>query len=121
MITHNQTESNQQMPLIISTPADSIKIEPLITRIRKVAAGNNTITFVGSAAGNAEKEHLTLTWGELHRDAMAVAAILQAKGVNPGDHVALLGPTTRNLVTAIQAVWLVGASVSMLPIPMRFG
>ena len=121
MITHNQTESNQQMPLIISTPADAIKIEPLITRIRKVAAGKNTITFVGSAAGNAKKEHLTLTWGELHRDAMAVAAILQAKGVNPGDHVALLGPTTRNLVTAIQAVWLVGASVSMLPIPMRFG
>ena len=35
-----------------------------------------------------------------------VAAALQARGVGPGIHVALLGPTTRPLVTAIQAVWL---------------
>ena len=114
-------KSNQHGPLIISTPDDSIKIEPLIARIRKVAEGSNKITFVGSAAGNAEKEAITITWGELHRDATAMAAILQSRGVKTGDHLALLGPTTRNLVTAIQAVWLAGASVSMLPIPMRFG
>ena len=37
-----------------------------------------------------------------------MAAGLQALGVGPGDHVALLGPTTRALVTAIQAIWLAG-------------
>jgi fatty-acyl-CoA synthase len=119
MSTLNGTESNRQIPFIISTPADSLEIKPLIASIREVAAGTNTITFVGSAAGNADKEDLTLTWGELHQDALAMAAILQAKAITPGDHVALLGPTTRNLVTAIQAVWLAGASVSMMPIPMR--
>ena len=40
-------------------------------------------------------------------------------GVAPGDHVALLGPTTRPLVTAIQAMWLAGATVVVLPLPMR--
>jgi fatty-acyl-CoA synthase len=39
--------------------------------------------------------------------------------VAPGDHVALLGPTTRDLVTAIQATWYAGATVVVLPLPMR--
>ncbi len=120
MYYQNGKESNKQAPLIVSTPAGSLKIDPLISRINKVAEGTNTITFVGSAAGKEDKEDLTLSWGELHQDALAMAALLQEKGVRPGDHLALLGPTTRNLVTAVQAVWLAGASVSMLPIPMRF-
>ena len=33
--------------------------------------------------------------------------------------MALLGPTSRELVTAIQAVWLAGATVVVLPLPMR--
>ena len=48
---------------------------------------------------------------------MAVA--LARRGVGPGAHVALLGPTSRPLVTAIQAVWLAGATVVVLPLPMR--
>jgi fatty-acyl-CoA synthase len=50
-----------------------------------------------------------------------VAAGLQAHGVGPGDHVAILGPTTRPLVTPIQATWLAGAVVIVLPLPMRLG
>lgn len=38
-----------------------------------------------------------------------------------GGHVALLGPTTPELVTAIQATWLAGATVVVLPLPMRMG
>src|SRR3546814_12195997 len=37
----------------------------------------------------------------------------------PGDHVAILGPTSRQLVTAIEAVWLAGATIVVLPLPMR--
>ena len=60
----------------------------LIDRIEHVAESNRrTITFVSG------DEYETLTWGELHADARAVAAGLQARGVGPGDHVALLGPT----------------------------
>lgn len=110
----------QNEPLIIKTPADHLQIEPLIERFKKVATGPNKITFVGSAAGNSESKSLTMTWGELHHNAKGMAAILQARGIKPGNHIALLGPTTHKLVTAIQAVLLCGASVSMLPIPMRF-
>ncbi len=112
--------SQQREPLIIKTSADHLQIEPLIERFKKIAAGNNTITFVGSAAGNCKSNSLTMTWGELYHNAKGMAAILQQRGIEPGKHIALLGPTTHNLVTAIQAVLLCGASVSMLPIPMRF-
>ena len=50
-----------------------------------------------------------------------MAAALQARGVEPGTHVAVLGPTSRALVTAIQAIWLAGATVVALPLPMRLG
>jgi fatty-acyl-CoA synthase len=50
-----------------------------------------------------------------------MAAALQARGVVQGDHVALLSPTSRELVTAIQATWLAGAVVVVLPLPMRLG
>ncbi len=115
----DQLQTNEKKPVIISTPDDSVEQIPLLARIRQAACGNNTITFVGSTAGEGD-ESVTLTWGELHEEAKSMAAALQARGVKPGDHIALLGPTTRNLITAIQAVWLCGASVSMLPIPMRF-
>lgn len=50
-----------------------------------------------------------------------MAAAMQARGVGPGSHVGLLGPTSRSLVTAIQATWLSGAAVVVLPLPMRMG
>ncbi|MEM9713054.1 MAG: fatty acyl-AMP ligase, partial [Actinomycetota bacterium] len=53
--------------------------------------------------------------------ARAMAAGLQAHGVRPGDHVALLGPTSRSMVAAIEATLLAGAAVVALPLPMRLG
>lgn len=69
----------------------------------------------------AGKEHTKVTWAELHDDARRVAAALQSRGIQPGDHVAILGPTSRQLVTAIQACWLAGAASMVLPLPMRMG
>ena len=94
--------------------------EPLLPRIRRAAAGPHAITFIGSAAGGDGAAPVRVSWKELHRDARVVAAALQARGVAPGDHVALLGPTSRALVTAVQAIWLCGACMIMLPIPLRF-
>ncbi|MBI2708664.1 MAG: AMP-binding protein [Actinobacteria bacterium] len=71
------------------------------------------VTFV------AGDEHVTVPWAQVHDEARAMAADLHTRGVGPGHHVALLGPTSRSLVTAIQATWLAGATVMVLPLPMR--
>ncbi|HOA36566.1 MAG TPA: AMP-binding protein [Bacillota bacterium] len=94
--------------------------EPLVPRICRAAAGPHAVTFIGSAAGGPEAAPVRVAWEQLHKDARAAAAALQARGVAPGDHVALLGPTSRALVTAVQAIWLAGGCMIMLPIPLRF-
>lgn len=66
------------------------------------------------------EEHVPVSWAELHDDARRMAAELQeGLGISSGAHVALLGATSRELVTAIQAVILAGATVVVLPLPMR--
>lgn len=84
-------------------------------RIERSLARGGAITFVGS------DEVDRVPWARLHEEARAMAAGLQALGIGPGQHVALLGPTSRPLVTAIQATWLAGAAAVMLPLPMRMG
>jgi fatty-acyl-CoA synthase len=61
------------------------------------------------------------SWAELLDDALRLASTLAARGVGPGAHVALLGTTSRSLTTTIQATWLAGATVMVLPLPMRLG
>jgi fatty-acyl-CoA synthase len=90
-------------------------IRTLPQRIEAAADRGGAVTFVG--AGPDER----ISWSELHDDARALAGTLQARGVAPGDHVALLGTTSRLLVTAIQATWLAGAATVILPLPMRLG
>ena len=102
--------------------ASRVRTDPTITlatRVEAATAGGRAITFVGSGAGTADGERVE--WARLHEDARAMAAGLQARGVLPGSHVAILGPTTRPLVTAIQAVWLCGAAAVVLPLPLRLG
>jgi fatty-acyl-CoA synthase len=85
----------------------------LLHRLERAAGRDTAITFV---VGGAED---VVPWRELHDDAKSYAAALQARGIRTGDHVALLSPTTRQLVTAIQATWLAGATIVVLPLPMR--
>ncbi len=90
----------------------------LVDRICASAARTGStrgITFVGN------HEPMRVGYGQLHDEARAGAARLQSRGVGPGHQVAILGPTTRPLVTAIQAAWLSGAAVVVLPLPMRLG
>lgn len=84
-------------------------------RIERAAQGGAALTFVVGG------EHVAVPYAQLHQEARGYAANLQAHGVMPGDHVALLGPTSRELVTAIEAVWLAGATIVCLPLPMRMG
>jgi fatty-acyl-CoA synthase len=85
----------------------------LTQRIEAAADGAGTVTFLSGDTG------ITVPWAQLHDDARSVAAALQARGIGPGDHVAVLGPTTRALVTVVQATWLAGATIVILPLPMR--
>lgn len=87
----------------------------LPARIEAAARGRGTITFI--SGDDAEP----VSWARLHQDAKAMAADLQRRGVGVGDHVALLGPTSRLLVTALQATWLAGATAMVMPLPMRMG
>jgi fatty-acyl-CoA synthase len=85
----------------------------LLQRLERAAQRDTAVTFV---VGGGED---VVPWRVLHEQAKGYAAALQARGVRPGDHVALLSPTTRQLVTAIQATWLAGATIVVLPLPMR--
>lgn len=89
----------------------------MLSRLAETARGHNTVTFIGSAA--TPEKIQTVTWSTLYDEARAAAAFLQTRGVVPGDNIALLGLTSRPLVTALQGVWLAGACANMLPIPMR--
>jgi fatty-acyl-CoA synthase len=84
-------------------------------RIEAALARQGTVTFIEGDEATA------VAWAEVHRDACGVAVGLSDLGVAPGDKVAILGPTTRSLVTAIRATWLAGATVVVLPLPMRMG
>jgi fatty-acyl-CoA synthase len=85
----------------------------LLQRLERATEHGGSVTF---ASGDAS---VTVPWSQLHAEARSAAAVLQARGIAPGDHVAILGPTTRALVTAIQATWLAGATIVVLPLPMR--
>src|SRR5664279_3431504 len=93
----------------------------LLPRLEAAADRSRSITFVTGATDSAAYTTESVQWTEIHDDARAMAAELQARGVEPGHSVSLIGPTTRDLVTAIQATWLAGATVVMLPLPMRMG
>lgn len=84
-------------------------------RIVAGAARGHDVTFI------AGDEHDTVSWATVADEARSMAAGIQSLGVRPGDHVALLGPTSRGLVTGIQAVWMAGGTVVVLPLPMRLG
>ncbi|MGE0728302.1 MAG: fatty acyl-AMP ligase [Acidimicrobiia bacterium] len=85
----------------------------LLDRIEKAAGKSGSVTFV---VGGGEDR---VPWRQLHDEARDVAAMLQSMGIRRGGHVSILAPTSRALVTAMQATWLAGATLIVLPLPMR--
>jgi fatty-acyl-CoA synthase len=88
-------------------------VQTLLDRIEEAAGTPGTVTFV---VGGGEE---IVPWRQLHDEARGVAARLQQQGMTVGSHVSILAPTSRALVTAMQAVWLTGATLIVLPLPMR--
>ncbi len=97
-------------------------VTSIVARIEAATQRSGSISFLASArTGGATAPVERIPWAQLHEDAISVAAGLQARGVGPGVNVALIGPTSRPLITAIQAIWLAGGTLVTLPLPMRLG
>lgn len=81
------------------------------------------VRFVGQSVMSASSAPGAdfVSWAQVHDEARVVGAALQARGLVPGDHVAILGPTSRSLITVIQGCWLAGCASMVLPLPMRMG
>lgn len=90
----------------------------VIERLEASADAPTGVRFVGQSVSSPQGP-VFVSWREIHDEARAVAATLQARGIVPGDHVALLGPTSRSLITAVRGCWLAGAASMVLPLPMR--
>ncbi len=94
-------------------PADST-----IARLEAAADSGTGIRFVGNSVAGPDGPEW-ISWREIHDDARAVGAALQARGLLPGDHVAVLGPTSRDLITIVRGCWMAGIASMVLPLPMR--
>ena len=100
-------------------------VDSTITRLENAADLGTGVRFVGkSVIGgdlDADGRPALVTWREIHDGARSVGAALQAKGLLPGDHVAVLGPTSRELMTIVRGCWMAGIASMVLPLPMRMG
>ena len=87
----------------------------LLGRIEAAHDRGKAVTFLDG------DEPERCSWSRLHEDARRMAAALQARGAGPGERVALLGATSRQMLTAVEATWLTGAAVVVLPLSSRLG
>lgn len=94
--------------------------DSIVARLTAAADRPTGVRFVGQSVQPAEGDSF-VPWRQIHDEALAVAAALQARGLVPGDHVAILGPTSRPLITIIRGCWLAGCASMVLPLPMRMG
>jgi fatty-acyl-CoA synthase len=95
--------------------------DSIIQRLIDAAQQPTGVRFVGASVKPADDAESFVPWSQLHHDARVVAAGLQRRGLGPGDHLAILGPTSRQLITIIQGCWLAGVASMVLPLPMRMG
>lgn len=94
--------------------------DSIVERLIRAADRPTGVRFVGQSVMPPEGDSF-VSWAQIHDEARAVGAALQARGLVPGDHVAILGPTSRDLITVVQGCWLAGLASMVLPLPMRMG
>jgi fatty-acyl-CoA synthase len=94
--------------------------DSIIDRLIAAADRAAGVRFVGQSVMPADGDAF-VSWAQIHHEARVAGAALQARGLVPGDHVAILGPTSRSLITVVQGCWLAGLASMVLPLPMRMG
>jgi fatty-acyl-CoA synthase len=108
-------------PVSVSGHMSAPAPEPsTIARLEAAADGEAGVRFVGHSVSGPDGPQY-VSWRQLHDEARAVGAALQARGLLPGDHVAVLGPTSRELMTIVRGCWMAGVASMVLPLPMRMG
>jgi fatty-acyl-CoA synthase len=91
-----------------------------VERLERAADAGTGVRFVGASVAGPDGP-VYVPWRQIHDEASVVGAALQARGLMPGDHVAVLGPTSRGLITAVRGCWMAGIASMVLPLPMRMG
>jgi fatty-acyl-CoA synthase len=89
-------------------------------RLERAADEPGRLVLVGRSVQSPDGPN-ELSWRQVHDEARAVGAALQRRGLGPGDHVAILGPTSRGLITTVRGCWVAGITSMVLPLPMRMG
>jgi fatty-acyl-CoA synthase len=74
--------------------------------VHNARGGSGCLTVLGGE---------TAGWAQVHERARRTATVLTRRGIGPGCRVGLLGDTSLGLIVALQAVWLAGGSITMLP------
>jgi len=89
----------------------------IVDAIRAGAGDDGRLTVLGHDGEVAA----SLPWSAVNGQAGRMASVFAASRIRRGSRVGLLADTSLELVTAIQAVWLAGAAVTVLPPPARGG
>ena len=91
-----------------------------IERLERAAESDAGVRFVGSSMID-ERGPVVVTWRQIHDEARAVGAALQAQGLCPATTWRCSGPTSRELMTIVRGCWMAGIASMVLPLPMRMG
>lgn len=94
---------------------DASSVRTVVDAVVDRAGGTGTLTVLRAGAPDV------LPWRTLHERARRTATVLAGYGLRPGRRAGLVADTCLDLVTALQAVWLTGASVTLLPPSGRDG
>jgi fatty-acyl-CoA synthase len=88
----------------------------LVALLARAAAHPSGVTFL-----DLRERETTLGWAEIHRRARRVAAALAARGISPGDRVAIVLRTEPAFLDAFFGALLAGAVPVPLYPPVRLG
>jgi fatty-acyl-CoA synthase len=88
--------------------------ETITDALEHSARGGRGITFV-----DRELRERRLGYTDLYQRARSAGEALRREGVEPGDRVCLLGPTTPELVVCLFGAWAAAAVPVVLPLPRR--
>lgn len=88
---------------------------------QQIAAGagyGSTVTFIAVQDGTITDD--TVAAGDLYLEAVRLGAeMTETMGFSAASKVGVIGANVRPLITAIEAVWISGAAIAVLPIPFR--
>jgi fatty-acyl-CoA synthase len=90
------------------------RISTIPAALKRAATTDRGITIV-----DRDLAEQRVPWSDLAAAASRVAAELRSQGIEPGDRVGILGPTTSQLLVVLFGTWEAGAVPVVLSLPRR--